>query len=151
MVKRPLRQCQVVGTLEKGVLHKQVNHIDIEAGDRLEFRQMPSRTSVSKMSIYVEAGRRIRDIRRASGISQERLASAIGLSRTSITNIERGRQKLLLHTVSEIAAILKVPVHDLVPNRSDMKSKIDAQLPSDTSPKLRKLISSIVENRSSKS
>lgn len=103
------------------------------------------------MSIYVEAGRRIKDIRRAAGISQERLAHAVGLSRTSITNIERGRQKLLLHTISEIADILKVSVHDLVPIRSDMKSKIDAQLPSDTSPKLRRLISNIVENRVVKS
>lgn len=72
---------------------------------------------------------------------------AVGLSRTSITNIERGRQKVLLHTLSEIAVVLDVAIHDLIPAGSSMKSKLEAQLPSDASPKFRRFLSDIVEKR----
>ena len=37
-------------------------------------------------------GGRIRAARDRAGVKQEQLAQAVGLSRTSITNIERGRQ-----------------------------------------------------------
>lgn len=67
---------------------------------------------------YAEVGRRIRDARDRSGMTQEALSSMVGLSRTSVTNIERGRQKLLLHTLRDIAAALGVAVAQLLPDQS---------------------------------
>jgi transcriptional regulator with XRE-family HTH domain len=48
-------------------------------------------------------------------MSQEAFAKAVGLSRTSITNIERGRQPISLHTLYTMADILGVDAGDLLP------------------------------------
>jgi transcriptional regulator with XRE-family HTH domain len=64
---------------------------------------------------YAEVGRRIRDQRDQRGLTQEALSSLVALSRTSVTNIERGRQKFLLHTLRDIANALQVPMASLLP------------------------------------
>jgi transcriptional regulator with XRE-family HTH domain len=64
---------------------------------------------------YGDVGRRIRQTREERGMTQEGLASLVMLTRTSITNIEKGRQKLLLHTLVNIASALQVPPADLIP------------------------------------
>jgi transcriptional regulator with XRE-family HTH domain len=48
-------------------------------------------------------------------MSQDAFAKAVGLSRTSITNIERGRQPVSLHTLYSMADILGVEPADLLP------------------------------------
>jgi len=48
-------------------------------------------------------------------MSQQAFAKAVGLSRTSITNIERGRQPISLHTLYFMADILGVEPSDLLP------------------------------------
>lgn len=65
--------------------------------------------------IYAEVGRRIRERRREKKMTQNMLGSAISLGRTSVANIERGRQKLLLHTLLEIALALEVDPSELIP------------------------------------
>jgi transcriptional regulator with XRE-family HTH domain len=64
---------------------------------------------------YAELGRRIRVVRESRGLTQEALASLISLTRTSITNIEKGRQKLLVHTLIDIAVALKATPESLLP------------------------------------
>jgi transcriptional regulator with XRE-family HTH domain len=66
-------------------------------------------------SFYAEVGRRIRKAREEAGLTQGRLAELVSLTRTSVTNIEQGRQKLLLHTLADVAAALQVPAAELVP------------------------------------
>jgi DNA-binding XRE family transcriptional regulator len=67
---------------------------------------------------YEEMGRRIREARRrrTPALTQDGLAKLVGLTRTSITNLEHGRQKCLLHTLSEIAAVLQVEPASLIPS-----------------------------------
>jgi transcriptional regulator with XRE-family HTH domain len=48
-------------------------------------------------------------------LSQKAFAEAIGLSRTSVTNIERGRQPVNLHTLYIMADVLRRDVNDLLP------------------------------------
>lgn len=55
---------------------------------------------------YRQVGARIRDKRKERGLSQEALAKTIGLKRPSISNIEKGRQNLLLHTFYDIVETL---------------------------------------------
>jgi transcriptional regulator with XRE-family HTH domain len=50
-------------------------------------------------------------------VTQQQLADAIGLSRPSLTNIEKGAQKILIHTVYELATELGVDVSTLLPSR----------------------------------
>lgn len=48
-------------------------------------------------------------------MTQEALASKISLSRTSVINIEKGRQQLLVHMLVDIARSLNVAPVDLIP------------------------------------
>jgi DNA-binding XRE family transcriptional regulator len=56
------------------------------------------------------------EMRRKQGISQEMLADELGLSRTSITNIEKGRQPVQLHTLYIIARLLSIDIKELLPS-----------------------------------
>ena len=62
---------------------------------------------------YKYLGSRIKQLRQAR-LSQEQLAREAGLSRTSIVNIECGRQKLLVHNLFEIAKALNVTPSELI-------------------------------------
>lgn len=55
---------------------------------------------------HVAVGARIRIVREALGLSQGDLAKRVGLARASVTNIEIGRQRLLLDGVEEFARAL---------------------------------------------
>jgi transcriptional regulator with XRE-family HTH domain len=60
--------------------------------------------------LYREFGRLVKSGREALGMSQAELGGRIGLSRTSVTNIESGRQHVSLRQLIEIAqAIGRTP------------------------------------------
>lgn len=58
-------------------------------------------------------GARIRELRRAAGISQEALADIAGLHRTYIGGIERGERNVSVVNLLLIAKALKVDPADL--------------------------------------
>jgi len=66
-----------------------------------------------EVTYYRELGHRIQRARTKKGLTQESLASLVGLSRTSVVNIERGRQKVLAHTLVRLARALKEDIADL--------------------------------------
>lgn len=66
--------------------------------------------------IYKEVGARIRQARLRVGMSQGDLASSSGLTRTSIVNLEGGKQRIPLHRLFEIAAVLRVDPTLLLPS-----------------------------------
>jgi len=71
---------------------------------------------LEESDFYRELGRRIAAKRRGQNKTQEQLAEAVGLSRTSLTNIEKGGQRILAHTVYEIAFELGTDLSDLLPS-----------------------------------
>lgn len=66
-------------------------------------------------SLYADFGRLVRDARRRAGLSQQTVADRVGLSRTSVTNIERGRQQVALHMFVRLAAAVGKQPADLLP------------------------------------
>jgi transcriptional regulator with XRE-family HTH domain len=70
--------------------------------------------------VYKEFGQRLRAARRTADLTQEAVANTVGLSRTSITNIERGIQHISLHALYELAAAVKVKPADLLPDPVSM-------------------------------
>ena len=70
--------------------------------------------------LYEQLGRTIAKVREEKDYSQEKLAKKVRLTRTSITNIERGRQRIQLHTLYMIADILKVELSELLPSRKTL-------------------------------
>jgi transcriptional regulator with XRE-family HTH domain len=70
-------------------------------------------------NFYQAVGRRIA-LRRAGRLTQEALAAKASLTRTSIINIEKGRQQILLHTLVDIATALQVSPIELIPEVDSM-------------------------------
>lgn len=67
-------------------------------------------------AFYEDFGARIRRARTRSGISQEELGQRVGLNRSSVSNVEKGRQRVPAHMIIEFAAALDVPPTELLPN-----------------------------------
>jgi transcriptional regulator with XRE-family HTH domain len=65
-------------------------------------------------NFYAAVGRQIAKAR-IGRLTQEALAAKTALTRTSIINIEKGRQQILLHTLVDISRALQVPILDLIP------------------------------------
>ena len=81
---------------------------------------------------YLTLGQKLREARRTARVTQEELAKAVGLSRTSITNIEKGRQPIYAHVLVKVAyALGKAP--------SDLLSTPEPNKQIDVVPRLRKL------------
>ena len=90
-------------------------------------------TKEESIRFYQELGDRIRQFRERVGraMTQEELGRRVNLSRTSIVNIEKGRQHLAAHQVYIFAAVLKVRTEDLVPSQGEESSFVARKLPAD--------------------
>lgn len=64
---------------------------------------------------YREFGDLLRRARKAKGLSQADIAPGVGLSRTSVANIERGRQRMSIHLLMDFARALDVEPCTLLP------------------------------------
>jgi len=60
-------------------------------------------------------GERLKSAREARGEMQKTLANGMGLSRTTISNIERGLQRIYLDQAFQAAALLDIAVIELLP------------------------------------
>lgn len=58
-------------------------------------------------------GKRLRELRKKLGISQEELGFRAGLHRTYIGAIERAEQNVSVDNIHKLAKALKVPVSEL--------------------------------------
>ena len=72
--------------------------------------------------VYVEFGRNVRRLREREGLgfSQDALSKRVGLSRTSVTNIEKGRQQIPLHALYTFADALGVEPNALLPDKKSL-------------------------------
>lgn len=70
---------------------------------------------------YTDVGSRIRDLRTRSGMTQEQLGRLLAppTTRVSIANIEGGHQRILCHTLVQLAAALNVGVQDILPKKPE--------------------------------
>ena len=75
--------------------------------------------------LYAEVGKRLRNLRKGRFTQQElseRLHTrGIDLKRASIANIERGRQRIMLHALYELAEVLDTDIHALLPTLAELK------------------------------
>ena len=68
--------------------------------------------------LYRELGRRLRAARRDAELTQAVLAERVGVSRTSITNVEQGNQHVPIHVLYELARAVGVSPASLLPDES---------------------------------
>src|SRR5438105_1680268 len=86
------------------------------------WEQHPHVTHGTSDRLYRFVGVRVRARRRSLEMTQEDLGTQTGLSRTSVTNLERGRQKVPLHQLLRIAEALDTDLRDLLPTRDELAS-----------------------------
>jgi transcriptional regulator with XRE-family HTH domain len=67
--------------------------------------------------IYAEVGARIRHYRTLIGMNQESLGDLLEppMAKMTISQMETGRQRVMLHVLMQIADVLRVPITDLLP------------------------------------
>jgi transcriptional regulator with XRE-family HTH domain len=74
-------------------------------------------------SLRIQFGRKLRRLRLAGDVTQERFAEEIGISATFLGLIERGVNAPSFETIDQIARVLKLPVSELFV--FDTKSKLE--------------------------
>jgi transcriptional regulator with XRE-family HTH domain len=76
-------------------------------------------------ALLARVGSRIRVARKALGMTQAELAAEIGVVRSSVANMEQGRQGLTLMRLGQLATALRMSLDDLI---------VPAELPSASVP-----------------
>ena len=69
--------------------------------------------------IKIKFGKRLKNLRKISGLTQEKLADKIDMSIDSVSNIERGIHGPQLETLEKIAAVLDIRLMDLLDFNED--------------------------------
>jgi transcriptional regulator with XRE-family HTH domain len=65
--------------------------------------------------VQVRFGERLRQVRMAQGISQEKLAELAGLHRTYVSSVERGERNISLVNIEKLALAMGVTPKALMP------------------------------------
>lgn len=74
--------------------------------------------------LYSIVTRRLREARLAQGVSQDAVAAATGMTRSSVANFERGRQHPPLHKLYRYAEEVGLEVRELFPSLSELREGI---------------------------
>ncbi|MBV9215318.1 MAG: helix-turn-helix transcriptional regulator [Acidobacteria bacterium] len=75
------------------------------------------------VDLYPKVGQKVKEIRDIQGVSQEVLATRLGVTRASISNLERGKQRIYLHTLFELGSALETDISELLPERTDSRAE----------------------------
>ncbi len=78
--------------------------------------------------LYQIVGSRIIELRKFNNDTQEQLAKKIGLKRSSISNIEQGRQQVSLHLLYRISQVYSTEIYSLLPRVNDLAGKVSLEL-----------------------
>jgi len=63
--------------------------------------------------LSIKFGKRIRQLRKAQGYSQEEFADIVGVHRTYMGSIERGEKNITIATAKKISEGLKIPLSNI--------------------------------------
>ena len=69
----------------------------------------------------LKIGKKIREMRKLKGFSQEDFAAEAGLGRTYYGRVERGEQNISIQNLIQIALTLQVEIHELLPSIKHFK------------------------------
>jgi len=88
---------------------------------------------IDERRLFREVGQKIRQLRETqtgsrARLTQAELAEMIGLKRTSITNIERGNQKVPLHVLYRICEALRASIADVMPGTAEVQAQPETSL-----------------------
>jgi transcriptional regulator with XRE-family HTH domain len=73
-------------------------------------------------AVYSLVGERLARLRGERGVSQDELGTFAGLTRASVANIEKGRQRVHIHQLYLFADYLHISLGDLLPDPTKVKN-----------------------------
>jgi transcriptional regulator with XRE-family HTH domain len=76
---------------------------------------------MEKHTNLIKIGKKIREMRKLKGFSQEGFAAEAGLGRTYYGRVERGEQNISIQNLIQIALTLHVEVGELIPTLKALK------------------------------
>lgn len=77
-------------------------------------------------TLYGLLGLRIRRRREELKLTQQALAKAVGVSRASIANVERGRHYAPVHLLLGVAEQMDCEISDLLPSRAELEAMYES-------------------------
>jgi transcriptional regulator with XRE-family HTH domain len=80
---------------------------------------------VKTMELIEQVGRRIQEIRKIRGMSQDDLGDKLGVTRSFISKLENGKKKISLEHVENIAKILHIEPTDLLVDKTELIKNYD--------------------------
>ena len=108
---------------------------------------------ISDERLYQVLGARLKKLREGEDgnprFTQAELAAKVGLERTSITNIEKGNQKVPLHVLYKLCEVFKVDISSVLPALSEVQEDESAFREvnvGDSSAKVTPLAAQIIQN-----
>jgi len=111
----------IPGITSNATRHHYVCHRNTFAGiDRRWSKTVLSVLMTDFDELYRGVGRKVRQARENAHLSQNLLAKRLGISRTSMVNIEAGRQRAPLHLLWQIAELLETKVALLIPSPEEL-------------------------------
>lgn len=75
--------------------------------------------------LYAFIGRVVRSQRKQLEMTQDDLAERLGVSRTSVTNLEQGIQRIPLHRLYRLASILGMEMSEFLPRLEEFRIRIE--------------------------
>jgi transcriptional regulator with XRE-family HTH domain len=77
------------------------------------------------MELIEQVGKRIQELRKIRGMSQDDLGDKLGVTRSFVSKMENGKKKISLEHVEKIAQILHVLPEDLLVDKTDLIKNYD--------------------------
>lgn len=78
---------------------------------------------IDETNLYRQIGARIKQRRTEIDMTQDELAEAIGLLRTSVANIESGRQRAPVHVLYNVSAALRTQIEAILPSAKEISEQ----------------------------
>ncbi|MCG8066712.1 MAG: helix-turn-helix domain-containing protein [Candidatus Thiodiazotropha taylori] len=82
---------------------------------------------INELALYEKIGAIIKNRRRSLKLTQSYVADRVGITRTSVTNIEKGAQKTPLYTLYKLAVILDMSPNEMLPALEDVVMDVEQQ------------------------
>ena len=89
--------------------------------------------------------KRIRTAETETTMTQAQLGEILGLTRSTVANIESGAQRASLHNVYEICAHFNLELADFLPSVSEMRRRSSALLDANVPPSVKLLIDQLTK------
>ncbi|MDR2407007.1 MAG: helix-turn-helix domain-containing protein [Bacteroidales bacterium] len=102
------------------IFEKNVNILD------MRWIRAYNKGMLDKGTLYSQIGEKVRSLRTSMSLNQEDLSKKVGMTRSSIAQIEAGKQAVSVYTLYRLGEALNKPIADILPlslNQFDVYSE----------------------------